>query len=337
MSVPAVDVVMVAYGSTPSLGRAVEAVLASEGVEVSVIVVDNGSTDGSLKQLPADVTLVDAGSNVGFGGGCNLGVGASSRPLVAFVNPDVVVHRNALRQLAAPLGDESVGITSARVVLLEEPDLLNSSGGAIHFLGLGWADDFRRKASEVVGDRSVMASSGAAMMMRRETFVALGGFTEELFLYHEDAELSLRCRQRGFDVRTISDAVVEHDYEFGRNPGKLYLLERNRLVVVATCYSTRMLLLIAPALIAYEVGMVALAAVQGWPAEKFRGWWWLARHRRWLVDRRHKVQSQRRVPDREIAPLFASRFAGAQVEMPSWVGPGDRLLGAYWRLVSRWL
>jgi hypothetical protein len=63
----------------------------------------------------------------------------------------------------------------------------------------------------------------------------------------------------------------------------------------------------------------------------------LAGHVGWLRERRRAVQGARRRSDRELAPLFASRFTGAQVALPRALEPGDRLLGAYWNVVARWL
>ena len=338
-----ISAVVVAYGRTPDLSTCVERLLASVKVDVEVIVVDNGSTDGSVEAAAAmsdDVRVVDAGGNRGFGGGCNRGAATSTRDLLAFVNPDVVVEPDALFRLAeAATASDDVGIVSASVRLLREPELVNSAGGSIHFLGLGWAEGYREPASSSLAStgRDVLAASGACMVMRRERFEELGGFTEELFLYHEDAELSLRCWQRGWTVRYVPEAVVHHDYEFGRNSGKLGLLERNRLVVVLTCYSTRLLTLLAPALLAYEAGMLVVSVAQGWAGEKVRGWGWLVAHAGWLRRRRRAVQSARRRSDAELAPLFSARFTGAQVALPAVLEPGDRLLAAYWRLVVRWL
>ena len=335
-----VTAVLVAYGSTPLLVEAVDRLLASSGVDVDVVVVDNGSSDGSLGELASrrSTRVITAGSNLGFGGGANLGVAESDAPFVAFVNPDVLVECDALRRLTEVAAEPSCGIASASVRLLSEPELLNSSGGAIHFLGLGWAMGYREPATSVVHDRDVMAASGAAMVMRRDRFLELGGFTDELFMYHEDAELSLRCWLRGWSVRYTADAVALHDYEFGRNPRKLYFLERNRLILVLTCYSTRMLALLALPLVVYEIGMIAVALGQGWGREKVDGWMWIARHRGWIGKRRREVQAERRVSDSAIRRLFAARFAGAaQFPMPRALEPANRLLGAYWRAVSRLL
>ena len=78
-------------------------------------------------------------------------------------------------------------------------------------------------------------------MVRADRFAALGGFCEPMFAYCEDTDLSLRCWQRGWRVVLVPDAVVLHRYEFSRNPQKLFLLERNRLLMVLTVYSGRLL------------------------------------------------------------------------------------------------
>jgi GT2 family glycosyltransferase len=338
---PSVSVVVVAYGATPGLPACVERLLASVKVDIEVIVVDNGSTDGTVAEVAAlpGVRVLAARGNVGFGGGCNRGVAASDRAFVAFVNPDVLVEPDALHRLIDEAGRPAVGIASASVRLQREPELMNSTGGAIHFLGLGWAEGYRQPVTSAAAtrDHEVLAASGAAMAMRRERFLELGGFTEELFLYHEDAELSLRCWMHGWTVRYVAEAVVLHDYEFARNPRKLHLLERNRLILVLTCYSPRMLAAVAPALLVYEVGVLALAVAQGWAKEKVDGWSWLLTHAGWLRRRRHDVQAARRRDDAGLVPMFAARFTGGQVDLPKAIEPGDRLLGAYWRVVSRWL
>jgi GT2 family glycosyltransferase len=334
-----VTAVTVAYGGAAGIDDAVDHLLASAGVELDVVVVDNGTSDGVLDRVRSTdrVQVLDAGENLGYGGAGNLGARRSKAEFLAFVNPDVVVEPDTIARLVAVAGSDDVGIASASVRLREDPSLLNSAGGAIHFLGLGWAEGFREPASTVAADRDATAASGACMVLRRERFAALGGFTPELFLYHEDAELSLRAWMRGWRVRYVADAIALHDYDFGRNPRKLELLERNRLVVVLTCYSRRLLLLVLPALLVYELGMAVLALAQGWGSEKVAGWRWLLQHAGWLREQRRRVQRDRRVSDRDLVDRFAARFTGAQVALPRVLAPADRLLAAYWGLVARWV
>lgn len=333
-----ITVVTVAFGDLPGLGDAVDAVLRSEDVDVDVIVVDNGATGATAALLTAlasqpAVTVLDGGGNRGFGAACNVGAAVAIGNFLGFVNPDVLVAPDALVRLVDALAETDVGIATASVRLAEDDQLLNSSGGAIHFLGLGWAEDFRKPWTVAATDRDVLAASGAAMVLRRDRFLDLGGFTEELFLYHEDAELSLRCWMRGWRVRFVAAAVARHEYEFGRNARKLELLERNRLIVVLTCYGARFLLLVLPALMAYEVGICLVAMSQGWFGEKVSGWRWLVQHRRWLRRRRREVQAGRLRSDRDLAPMFAERFTAGQLDLPSALEPADRALAAYWRFV----
>lgn len=332
-----VSAVVVAWGQAPLLERCVAALLASEAVDVEVIVVDNGVVDGSVATLPADDRLrcVPAPGNLGFGSGCNLGATLARGEVVAFVNPDALVEPGALAALAGALDDPTVGIATAQVRLLAEPELINSAGGAIHFLGLGWAVGLRQPATRFATARDVAAASGAAMAVRAETFAELGGFTEELFLYHEDAELSWRCWMAGLRVVYIPGAVVHHDYEFSRHPDKLHYLERNRLALVLTCYEARTLWLLAPALLALEAGIVALATAQGWLPAKVSGWTWLWRHHGWLRRQRRRYQAERRTGDAALAGLLSPRFDATHFAPGLPVRAADRVLGAYWTALRR--
>lgn len=331
-----ISVVTVAYGPVPHLRRSLQA-LAREPEVDEVIVVDNGVSPDELAAAVdgTSAKVLDAGANLGFGGGCNLGAAAATGEVLAFVNPDAVVEPGALAQLLQPLSDPEVGIASASVRLLDQPRLLNSAGGAVHYTGLGWSIGFGAPACSFAEAREVAAASGAAMAIRASDFELLGGFAEELFLYHEDAELSLRMWLRGKRVVYVPGAVVLHDYDFARNPGKLHYLERNRLIVLATCFELRTLAALSPALVAVELGMLLLAVAQGWAGEKVDGYRWLARHRRWVRERRRRVQADRLRSDEVLRDVLAARVDPAQIPVPGLLRPANAVLVAYWAIVSR--
>ena len=332
-----VSVVTVAYGPEPWLRRSVEAVLASTGVTTEVVLVDNGGTEGMVDELAQldGVTVIDPGDNVGFAAGCDRGVDAARFPLVALVNPDAIVEPDALAALAAALDEPQVAIATASVRLADQPDRLNSAGNDIHFLGVSWAGSFEQPASDHDEEVPVTAASGAALMMRRETWDALGGLTEEFFAYYEDAELSLRCWQRGLEVRYVPTAVVLHRYEFSRNQLKFYLLERNRLILVLTSFGPRHLLIMAPAFVALELAIVASAAAQGWLGAKLRGYVWLVRHLGWLRRHRAVVQGQRTASEAILAGRFTTRLQPGNLPPPRALLPLDRVLAGYWALARR--
>ena len=336
-----VSAVVLAYGTQPLLERVIDSLLTSTGVDVDVVLVDNGGEKAVLEKLARTpgVRVETPGRNTGFAAGSNLGARAAGGEYVAFVNGDVLVRPDALAELIASLNrpdGPTAGLATASVRLLDEPDVINSAGNPVHFLGLSWAGGLNRPASEYAATRPVAAASGATTVMRRDQFLEVGGFCETLFTYVEDTDLSLRVWQRGWSVTYVPAAVALHDYEFGRNPGKFYLLERNRLFVVMTVFPARLLALVAPALLAFEVAVLAVSLRDRWAREKVRGWWWLIRHLGVVRRRRREVTSARVLGDQEFAALLTSTFDPG-VEGIGVPRSGQRLLDVYWRGVRRLL
>jgi len=299
--------------------------------EDEVIVVDNG---GDAEEREG-VKVVRPATNLGFAAGNNLGVRQATGDALVFLNPDTVVAPGALEELVRPLEDPAIGIVTARLRLLDQPELLNSAGNEVHVTGIAWAGLYGQPADLVTELRDVAFPTGAAMAIRRELFDELGGFTEELFMYQEDLVLGWRVRLRGLRVVVNPAADVYHDYEFGRNPGKQYLLERNRLVFVLSSYSPRLLVLLSPVLASTELAMLVLALKEGWARDKLAGWGWLLRHAGWLRRQRRETQRLRRVPDRDLAGYLSPAVAPGMIPVPSPVRAINPLVAKYWELVKK--
>lgn len=336
---PRLDVVMLAYGSEPYLVDAVDAVLSSRGVDVQMVLVDNGCDRDDVDELcrTRGVVLVRPGRNLGFTGGVNLGAGHGDAPHLALVNSDAIVAPDTLAALVRVVADPDVGIASGDIRLADQPGTMNSAGNPLHVLGLSWAGGLGDPASEHAQDQDVASASGATLVLRRELWERLQGFPEEFFAYQEDLELSWRTWQAGLRVRFVAGAVALHHYAFGRHPRKMYLLERNRICFVLTTYGGRTLLLLAPVLVAFELAMLLVAVLQGWGPQKVSGWVWILRNVSWLRRRRRWVQAERTVPDRRLVQLWVDEFAPAAFPLPpgSWVL--QRAMAAYWSVVRRLL
>jgi GT2 family glycosyltransferase len=323
-----IALVVVAYDSDDVIERCLDSV-GDEADEI--VVVDNG---GTLELARPGVTVVRPGANLGFGGGCNRGVEHVSSDVVVFLNPDTVARPGALGALAAALADEGTGAVQARLRLLDRPDRLNSAGNLLHVSGFAWPGGYDEPADTLTARRDVAYASGAAFAMRAATFREIGGFTEELFLYQEDLELCWRLWQRGLRVVVDPAADVLHDYVLER-PGrqKEYYLERNRLVFVLCAYSRRLLALAAPVILAVELGLVLVAAKEGWLRAKVDGWVWLVRQRRWLRAHRRRLQAERRVGDGELAHLLTPTIELPMLAPPPGLSVLNAVSGAWWRFV----
>ncbi len=328
--------VMLAYGAEPYLLDAARAVLASDGVEIDLIVVDNGTTSTALDEVKglSGVRVLSPATNTGYAGGCDLAATEATGDFLAFVNSDAIVAPPALAALAAVAAEPDVGAATASVRLAESPDLMNTAGNPLHFTGLSWAGGNGEPASRYAVRREVPSMSGCCFVIRRELWERLGGFPVEYFAYHEDTELSLRLWRQGLSVQYVPEAVVLHHYEFSRNDLKYYLVERNRLITLATGYQTRTLALLAPMLVLTEVAMLGTAVAGGWLRPKLRGWAWLWGNRRWVRARRALLMHERTVADRRIAELITARFDPSNVAAPPGITVFNAIAGAYWRLIK---
>ena len=227
--------------------------------------------------------MIDS-DNVGFGGGCNRGAREVDADVLVFVNPDTVVQPGAVGALARALEAPDVGVVQARLRLLQEPDLLNSSGNVVHVSGLAWPGGYRDPADELVSPRrtsptrAAPPSRSAATCSTSSAASPRSCFCTRKTLSFPGARISMACACSFFRTPTCCTTTCSS----GRRRQKEYYLERNRLIVVLSTFSGDLLLLLAPVLLAVEAGIVLLAWRQGWLREKARGWVWLVRNRAWL-------------------------------------------------------
>jgi GT2 family glycosyltransferase len=333
-----VSVVTVAYNSGDALVRCLDSLRSEEEV-AQVVVVDNGEGGPEIDAAAGmdGVEVLRPGQNLGYAAGSNLGAERATGNVLLFLNPDTVVRPGAVGELSRTLEDQTVGAAMGRLLLASDPDVLNSAGAVIHISGLGWSSAHGEPADTVTTAREIPYANGSVLAVRRELFEELGGFTEELFLYHEDLELGWRARMRGLRNVLNPSADVLHEYEHGRNPTKYYFMERNRIVFVASAYSLRLLLLLAPVLFFAEIALTAVSVREGWFRAKLAGWGWCFGHGGWIVRHRRRLQRERTVPDRELAAYLTPTLDPAMIELPKAVRVVNPLLARYWALVRRLL
>lgn len=198
-----VQIVTVAYNSTGVIG----AMLSSVPDEVHVVIVDNASSDADALQALADThgaQVVTNPQNLGFGVACNLGASVGDRTFLFFVNPDAQLQEGCVQALlaAAEARPDAAAFS---------PRVLNGKGHPA----------FRRRSRLLpksqhwsgpppTADADVPLLNGAAIFVARDRFAAVGGFDDNIFLYHEDDDLSLRLAAQFGPLGHVHDAVVTH-------------------------------------------------------------------------------------------------------------------------------
>ncbi|MFT4165598.1 MAG: glycosyltransferase family 2 protein [Microlunatus sp.] len=325
-------VAVLGYGEEPLLLACLRAIGRQLSPQDELILVDNGISP-RLRESAAGMgaAVLGDGRNTGFAGGCNRAAAETDAGVLVFVNSDAILRPGALDALTAPLADPTVGIVGGCLRLADRPELVNSVGNPLQFLGFTWAGHCGEPAAEHLAAGPVTIATGGLFAIRRTTWDGLGGFEPDYFAYHEDTDLSLRAWLSGYQVRVEPAAVADHAYEFSRNPRKMYLVERNRLITVLCDYPTPVLRRVLPMLLATELPLTAMAVVSGWGRQKAAAWWWILRRGRWLARRRAVVQRSARVSPATIADLLTAEIDPPMVAHPPGMRLLNRVLRRYWR------
>lgn len=184
---------------------------------LDVVVVDNGSTDGSADAVRADfpeVTLLELGGNVGFGPALNRAVAAHPAERIALLNSDVECEPGFCEALLAGLGE---GVEMVAGVLLQErePGLIDSAGVVADRTLMGFDHLHGEPVGAAAGAGAPLGPTGGAALYRREAWEAVGGFDERIFLYYEDLDLALRVAARGGRCALAPEARALHAYSPG--------------------------------------------------------------------------------------------------------------------------
>ena len=231
-----VSVVAVNYNGGAVMERFVDSVWASDAPPLELLVVDNGSTDGSVARIRAreDVELIVSPKNRGFGGGCGTGAARARGDLLLFANPDVAFAPSMLGALAGNLiAHPNVAVSFPKMI---EP-------GGTHV------------PEPQLEDVATMA--GAVMLVEREHFERLGGFDPRMFLYYEETDFCWRSRLAGRRVTQDWQAVALHEAH-GAGGGARWAGEQIRNGLLA-----HLKLRAWPAVARFAARMVVKTAVRG--------------------------------------------------------------------------
>jgi GT2 family glycosyltransferase len=331
----ALAVVVVAYDNAEDLPGLAAALLPELGPNDEAVIVDNASTDSTAaiaRTLDPRIAVICRSANDGFAAGARAAIAATTAPLVLLLNPDARPQPGALELLRNAAIEQPQWAAWQPAVML--PDgRINTSGGVVHYLAISWAGQCEQPAERLPGTPYEAAfASGAALVIRRSTWEQIGGFEDSYFLYGEDLDLGLRLWLSNQRVGVEPRAHVIHRYEFDKGSRKWFLLERNRWRTLLAIYPFSLLVLLAPALLAAELGLLVIAARDGWLRAKLHAQLATLTGLPTTLRRRRTVQARRQVPTATFAAQLTSRLDSPYLStLPR---PLERIQAAYWRFVQ---
>jgi GT2 family glycosyltransferase len=211
---------------------------------LEVIVVDNGSGDGSVERITEehpDVRVLALEENGGFAAGCNAGAQAASGQYLAFLNNDARPDPGWISAAVDVLDRDGSIACVASKVLDWDGELVDFVDAGLGFYGHGFKIHAGERDDPAYDrEADVLFATGAAMVARASTFRAVGGFDERYFLFFEDVDLGWRFWLLGSRVRYVPASLVFHRHH--RTVGALdpaeeeFLLERNALYTIFKNY-----------------------------------------------------------------------------------------------------
>lgn len=354
---PSVAIVIVNYNGRDHLGACLDSLAALDYPvdRFRVICVDNASSDGSVAWLQAraaggrpgiepELVLVEAGGNLGFAGGCNLGAERAKADYVAFVNNDARLDPGWLRAMLGGLAVAEPGVVCASAKMLDwEGETVDFVEGHLNFHGFARQAFWRAKVEPGLFEsaRPLLFACGGAMLIERRVFLEVGGFDEDYFMFFEDVDLGWRLWLLGYGVVFVPGALVYHRHH--GSAGKLalarrrFLYERNALMTLIKNYDEANLARILPAalLLAMRRATDYLQQASGGPDDLEPERWHqlletgdlerrisyaelapivalreLVQRMPALMEKRAAIQARRRRPDGAILPLFGQPLRG---------------------------
>lgn len=249
-----VSVIVVNWNRRDLLRACLESLARQTLAEFEIIVVDNGSTDGSPERVVQEfplVRLIRNRENRGFCAANNQGIRASNAEFVALLNNDAEAEPDWLTALLDSFeGCPDYGMAASKILVWEDPRRIDKAGHLIYpdgqnrGRGSGELDEGQYDQVE-----ETLWPDGCAAMYRRKMLDSIGGFDEDLFAYADDAELGLRARIAGWRAAYVPSAVVRHHRgaTLGLGSGRrVALIERNRVLLAAKLFPWSLLWLNAP-------------------------------------------------------------------------------------------
>jgi N-acetylglucosaminyl-diphospho-decaprenol L-rhamnosyltransferase len=252
---PDLDIVIVTYNSRDVIGGLLDSLPAAlDGLTADVVVVDNGSTDGTAELVAErEGCRLVRSVNVGYAGGINRGVReAIPAEAILVLNADVLLQAGSVLPLLEVLAEQDVGIVVPQIrspqgtldlSLRREPSLLRTLG--LTSTKLAIFSEYVTKPIDYTCPRVVDWALGAVLLMSRKCYDALGGWDESYFLYSEETDLLLRARDIGMLTRYEPRSVAVHiDGQSGRNHkthsmqmiNRVRLYRRRHGIIASWCY-----------------------------------------------------------------------------------------------------
>jgi len=314
---PLVSIILLNYNGKNFIRQCIKSILNSSYDNFELIVVDNNSTDNSIRIVEEFVDdrikIIKTKKNLGYAGGNNFGVKKAAGDYLVILNIDTEVDKEWLTELVKVMEqDTAIGVAQPKLLLLDDKTIFDSAGDYIDFFGAACrrgGDWFEKDHGQYDTIHDIFSARGAAIITRKKLVEEIGLFDDDYFLDYEDIDFCWRVRLYGKRVVMIPASIVYH--KTGGISSKEPRLKnihplKNRMMTLIKNYDDENMkkYAINPILRSIFTGSFLMGPIvrsKEGPRLILGAYFWLFKHRKELQRKREHIQNRiRKVPDSEI-------------------------------------
>ena len=345
-------VVVINYDGREHLEECLQSIQEADGPIQDVILVDDASTDGSVAfvqdQFPW-VRVIRLAENQGPAAARNAGIESAATPWVCLLDNDIVVDKGWLIALVQAMAENrDAAVCSSRILVYERPGIIGGDGNEAHFVGMPTQRNAGRRVSDLLATepRDVGATGGASLLIDKSRIEGMPCFDPDFFYNFEELDFCLRNRLAGRRCLVAPSSIVRHKYLTGGVAGlsssevryssrRAFYVFRNRWLVILKIYALRTIIVIAPALVLFELVTILFAVRKRVVKPYLRAWASVIKNRHRIREKRRAIQASRTVRDKDLLnahPLTLGRATTEGVLEATLTSFLSAILENYWRV-----
>ncbi len=302
---PEITVAVITYNSSSIIHQCLDSLLDQTYHPTQILVIDNASPDHTADWVEShypQIKVVRLDSNRGPNPARNQGIlHTPDNSLTLLVDDDAILAKNCLNELVKAYQKyPEAAIWVPRLVYHDRRDTIQHEGVFIHYTGEAVLLNSDQPVDQGIQDISqVHAVSGTCLLVSKSAAEKIGLFDEDYFFGRTDGEFTFRLTISGYKLYTVPDATCYHQVK-KRSFSKLFYQVRNRWYFILTIYSLKTLVILAPALLIYELFLNTFLLLNGQVITYFKGIFAVIVFFPKLMKKRQLIQALKTVSDREI-------------------------------------
>jgi len=307
-----VSVIIPNWNGMKFIGMCLDSLNQSDFHSYEIIVIDNGSVDGSLEMIEKNyplVRLIKNPENMGFAVACNQGIKAAKGEYISLLNNDIEVESNWLTKLYEGMERHpECGMGTTKMMFLDQRDVFYNTGDLFHAWSAGGG---RGQGEKDIGQYEeedyVFGACAGAGIYRRDFFEKVGIFDEDFFIFAEDVDINMRGQLQGFKCVYLPKAKVYHigTATIGLYSDRyIYLCKRNDIFVLIRNYSLKLYFKYLWTILTHQLNDIKYFTYRGQGVVLFKSKIDVFKMLIPMLIRRFSIQKSRTVTDEKIDHLI---------------------------------